>query len=356
MRHILRVLIGLTTLGVLLLLIGPLWAPVQAVVWQPPHNAGLTGAFAPNRALAAISMSPVGFAPEHVACDETGILYTGIEGGAILRRDLDGTWQTLGNTGGRPLGLRADNAGGVWVADSVKGILHVDAGGVITSLVTEHEGQPLKFVDDLDVDGSGNIWFSDASMRYDYRQVGLDFFEGSRTGRLLRYDAASQQTEVMLEGLFFANGVTLGPEQRYVLVNETGMGRVHRLWLEGERAGESDIFVDALPGTPDNIRFDGLDTFWIALPALRDAIDAMAPLPRLRALLSYLPLHWIEALAVPETFVVAVNLNGAVVHNLQDQNNAFHYITGVTPCGDHLYLGSLKANGIGILPKPRGSS
>ena len=29
----------------------------------------------------------------------------------------------------------------------------------------------------------------------------------------------------MMEGLFFANGVTLGPNEDYVLVNETGMGR-----------------------------------------------------------------------------------------------------------------------------------
>ena len=29
-----------------------------------------------------------------------------------------------------------------------------------------------------------------------------------------------------MEGLFFANGVTLGPNEDYVLVNETGMGRV----------------------------------------------------------------------------------------------------------------------------------
>ena len=38
-----------------------------------------------------------------------------------------------------------------------------------------------------------------------------------------------------MSGLFFANGVTLGPNEDYVLVNETGMGRVHRLWLKGEK-------------------------------------------------------------------------------------------------------------------------
>ncbi|GIR70367.1 MAG: hypothetical protein CM15mP74_16180 [Halieaceae bacterium] len=35
-----------------------------------------------------------------------------------------------------------------------------------------------------------------------------------------------------------------------MLVNETGMGRVHRLWISGDKAGQQDIFVDELPGTP----------------------------------------------------------------------------------------------------------
>ena len=89
----------------------------------------------------------------------------------------------------------------------------------------------------------------------------------------------------MMDGLFFANGVTLGPNEDYVLVNETGMGRVHRLWLKGNKAGQRDIFIDELPGTPDNIRFDGENTFWIAMPSLRASLDSLASLPRLRALI-----------------------------------------------------------------------
>jgi hypothetical protein len=156
----------------------------------------------------------------------------------------------------------------------------------------------------------------------------------------------------MISDLFFANGVTLGPNEDYVLVNETGLGRVHRLWLRGERAGQQDLFIDELPGTPDNIRFDGVDTFWIAMPSLRASLDAIAPWPRLRALLSFLPIHLLEAAAEPASFIIGVNLQGEVTHNLQDQGNAFHYITGVTPCGDTLYLGSLRTDAIGVLPIP----
>ena len=352
MKRISKVAISLIVLGLIALILLPRWAPVNAVSWTPPYNPGLTGIFAANQALSAITEVPVGTAPEHVACDAQGRLYTSLDGGAVLRSDTQGQWLELGNTGGRPLGLRPDGQGGLWIADSRAGLLHMDANGAITVLATELDGVPLRFVDDLDVDSSGRIWFSDASQRFDYTQVALDFFEGSRTGRLLRYDPATQQTDVMMSGLFFANGVTLGPNEDYVLVNETGMGRVHRLWLKGEKTGQQDVFIDELPGTPDNIRFDGENTFWIAMPSLRASIDLLAPLPRLRALLSFLPIPWLEAAAQPASFVIGVNLDGEVVHNLQDQDNAFHYITGVTPCGDTLYLGSLETEAIGILPKP----
>lgn len=352
MKWVLRVALGLTAMVAAGLWLLPRWAPVQAEAWQPPPNPGLTGVFAPNQALSAVSEIAVGPAPEHVACDTEGRLYTSLEGGAVLRRGHDGEWRTIGNTGGRPLGLRADGEGGLWIADSMRGLLHLSATGQVTVLTTEIVGSPLKFVDDLDIDSRGVIWFSDASQRFDYTEVALDFFEGSRTGRLLRYDPATDSTQVMMEGLFFANGVTIGPNENYVLVNETGMGRVHRLWISGDKAGQRDIFVDELPGTPDNIRFDGVDTFWIAMPSLRAVIDALAGLPRLRALLSFLPVALLEEAALPTSFVVGVNLEGEVVHNLQDQNNPFHYITGVTPCGDTLYLGSLQTRAIGALPTP----
>ena len=349
MKRVAKIAISFFVLGLIVL---PQWAPVNAVSWTPPYNPGLTGIFATNQALSAITEMPVGKAPEHVACDSQGRLYTSLDGGAVLRSDTRGQWLELGNTAGRPLGLRSDGKSGLWIADSMAGVLHMDSTGKITVLANDLDGVPLRFVDDLDIDSNGRIWFSDASQRFDYTQVALDFFEGSRTGRLLRYDPATQQTDVMMDGLFFANGVTLGPNEDYVLVNETGMGRVQRLWLKGGKAGRQDVFIDELPGTPDNIRFDGENTFWIAMPSLRASLDSLATLPRLRALLSYLPIPWLEAAAQHASFIIGVNLEGKVIHNLQDQDNAFHYITGVTPCGDTLYLGSLETEAIGVLPKP----
>ena len=353
MKHLLKALLGALVVAVALFWVLPQWAPAQAVHWVAPSNPGLTGVFAPNQALSALSLIPVGAAPEHVACDNSDTLFTSLDDGQVLSRKAAGsTWELLGNTGGRPLGLRIDRNGGLFIADAIKGLLHMDATGQVTTIADSLNGQALKFVDDLDIDDRGRIYFSDASQRFDYSRVALDFFEGSQTGRLLRFDPATQGIEILISDLFFANGVTLGPNDDYVLVNETGLGRVHRLWLEGERAGQQELFIDELPGTPDNIRFDGAETFWIAMPSLRASLDDIAQWPRLRALLSFLPIHLLEAAAEPASFIIGVNLQGEVTHNLQDQGNAFHYITGVTPCGDTLYLGSLRTDAVGVLPIP----
>ena len=93
MNRIIKVAIILIAVGLITLVLLPRLAPVQAVSWAPPPNAGLTGAFAPNQALSALSEIPVGFAPEHVACDADGTLYTSLDGGACssAMKPADGT-------------------------------------------------------------------------------------------------------------------------------------------------------------------------------------------------------------------------------------------------------------------------
>ena len=38
---------------------------------------------------------------------------------------------------------------------------------------------------------------------------------------------------------YFANGVALAPNDEYVLVNETGLGQIQRLWLKESEQGRS---------------------------------------------------------------------------------------------------------------------
>ncbi len=333
--------------------LGFLAAPIVPMVWQAPSNPGLFGEFATNNQLAQlrhVSMPMLG--PEDVACGPDGDYYTGLEDGRIVRFTRRGEVSDFSDTGGRPLGLVVDARGDLIVADAYRGLLRIDANGAVETLADSYQGERLRFVDDLDIAEDGTIYFSDASMRFEYHNNLLDFYEGSMTGRLFAFNPVTGELRLLLGSLFFANGVALGPDDAYVLVNETGLGRVQRVWLKGPNTGTSDMFVEHLPGTPDNINFDGDSIFWIAMPSLRAGVDAVADQLLLRRLVSVLPQTLQEAAATPVSLVVGVDLEGQVVANLQDPALGYNYITSATPCGDSLWLGSLHMASVGQLQLP----
>ena len=152
-----------------------------------------------------------------------------------------------------------------------------------------------------------------------------------------------------MEGLFFANGVALGPDERFVLVNETVTGRVHRLWLKGDRRGERDIFIDGLPAMVDNISFNGSDTFWVASPNPREALDALADKPLLRRIVGGLPAWVSQGMETPFSMVSAFDLSGQLITSLRDSDARLNQVTSVNECDGKLILGSLVSSGIGVV-------
>ncbi|GGK51436.1 Sugar lactone lactonase YvrE [Pseudomonas koreensis] len=348
-----RVLLLLVILVIGFLLLMP--TKVQPVAWKPPPAPSLSeGAYAENQRLkAAKQVGPGDIDGPEALLLEGDFLITGLHDGRLLRSSLDGKQrQVLIDTGGRPLGLARHPNGLLVIADGVKGLLSLDAQGRLTALTTEANGVPFGFTDDVAIDQSGHYaYFSDASSRWGYGHDGEAIIEHGGDGRLLRYDFQSGKTSVLLDKLEFANGVTLGPDDAYVLVNETGAYRISRYWLSGPKAGTQDLFIDNLPGLPDNLAFNGSNRFWVALYAPRSALlDGTAGHPWVRKVI-------VRALTVlpkpveKRGFVLGLDLQGKVVANLQDASSGnYSPITTAREYGDWLYLGSLKASHMARLP------
>lgn len=73
---------------------------------------------------------------------------------------------------GRPLGLRfSKKTGELYIADAYMGLRVVGPdGGLATQVVTEVEGQPLGFTNDVDIDEQNDvIYFSDSSKVFQRR-------------------------------------------------------------------------------------------------------------------------------------------------------------------------------------------
>ena len=67
---------------------------------------------------------------------------------------------------GRPLGLRFDKYGNLYIADAYFGLVVMGPeGGVARALSTQADGVPFRFVNDLDMDENGNVYFTDSSAR-----------------------------------------------------------------------------------------------------------------------------------------------------------------------------------------------
>jgi sugar lactone lactonase YvrE len=277
---------------------------------------------------------------EDVAVDSQGRIYGGMEDGRIIRFLPDVSQPVVfADTKGRPLGLHFDEMGNLIVADAKEGLLSITPDGSITVLSTEADGVPFAFTNDVDVAADGKIYFSDASFKFSIEEFTEELMEHRPNGRLMAYDPEAKTTCVLLDDLYFANGVAVTPDQTSIIVVEMGMYRVWRYWLSGPREGQSEILIDNLPGFPDGISSNGEGTFWLSLvsPRLSDVDNIMFPRP---------------PVAENYGFVLGIDLEGRVIYNLQDPSASFSQITSVQEHGGMLYLGSLVEDAIGRLPVP----
>ena len=228
--------------------------------------------------------------------------------------------------------------------------------GIIDTLSSKSDSDniPFKFVDDLDIASDGKIYFSDASNKYGYGSDKLELFEHTPNGRLLVYDPATQKTTTLLKDLYFANGVALSSDESFVLVNETLMYRIQKYWLKGEKAGTSEVFIENLPGFPDNVSSNEEGIFWVALFNPRNNfIEISSNKPLLRKMVLRLP-ELLQPQPIKHSFVLGLDESGKVVHNLQYKaNKAYSPITSVKQYKGYLYFGSLTHAGWGKIEVPK---
>ncbi len=335
--------------------------PIDPLAWEAPPNPGTSGPFAPNQRLTGIETLPLGdnHGPEDIAIDAQGRIYASTHEGRIVRLQADGSNpENWVETGGRPLGIDFDNSGNLIVADAFRGLLSISEDRTLSELATAADGIPIRYADDVDVAADGKIYFSDASTKFGakkwestYEASLLDLMEHGGHGRLLVFDRAEGTAKTLLDDLNFANGVALGHDQSYVLVNETGNYRVIRYWLTGPKSGQAEPFIEELPAFPDNISTGLGGRFWVALVSPRNALlDKLSDQPFLRKVLQRLP-AFLRPQAIAYGHIISVDGDGKVVEDLQDPNGSYPINTSVAETEDYLYIGSLVAPALGRLPK-----
>jgi sugar lactone lactonase YvrE len=295
-----------------------------------------------------VTVIPVnGHGPEDVVVDGEGRIYAGVDDGRILRLSPDGRRiDVIADTGGRPLGLELHGDDELLICDARAGLLVVPlAGGTPSVLATSALGLDFVFCNNAAVAADGTIYFTDSSRRFGIDNWRDDMIEQTAGGRLLRR-SPDGSIDLLLDGLQFANGVALAPDESFVAVAETGACRVSRVWL---RDGRSDVFIDGLPGFPDNISTGTDGLIWITQASPRvAALDVVRRLPAFaRAGIRRLPPSW-QPRPGREVGVLGVAADGKVERELRGEIPGFHMLVGVREWRGKLYFGSLEEPAIAV--------
>ncbi|KAB1209510.1 Protein YLS2 [Morella rubra] len=292
-------------------------------------------------------------APEDVCLDKEGTIYTATRDGWIKRLHRNGSgenWKMIDSN--TLLGITLTKEGDLVVCDAEKGLLNVGEEG-ITVLATHVNGSKIRFADDVIEASDGSLYFTVASTKFDLHNWYLDVLEAKPHGLLLKYDPTSTETSIVLDDLCFANGVALSRDEDYLVVCETWKFRCLKYWLKGEDKGKTEIFIENLPGGPDNINLAPDGSFWIALLQLTsDGLEFVHTSMASKHLVATFPkLIRIVNGVYKKAAVVNVAADGKIIRKFDDPNGkVMSFVTSALEWEDHLYLGSLNSNFVGKLP------
>jgi len=333
---------------------------LQPQAWTPPVKPELIANTAENELLQETELIDLKgwYGPEDIAIDDEGNIYCSarkskndFSDGVILKIDTSEMITVFCNTGSWLAGLHFDTSENLIACDPERGLISVNKNGDITILASEDEnGNQFLIPNDVDIASDGVIYFSNTSSKYesDKKNVMRIILEIKPDGGLYSYNPSNSQVTRLIDGLFFGNGVAVSKNDDFVLVVELSKYRVLRYWLKGENVGETEIFLDNLPGIPNGIyrRSDG--SFWLAFSTKRnDFLDKIQSKTGLKKLIFGIPL-WLQPKQKPFGMIMHISENGEILRTYYDTTGEFvAEASSVEEFNGYLLIGGDMTNYIG---------
>jgi sugar lactone lactonase YvrE len=150
--------------------------------------------------------------------------------------------------------LRGD--GHLMVVDNkFKAVLDVTPDGKVGVIVDRYSGQPLRSLNDLTVDGRGNVYWTDPEGSTPKNPVG-SIFRVRPDGRIDR----------LATGLAFPNGLDVDPAGQFLYVIESQTKKILRYPVpaDDELLGKAEGFFDLGGSGGDGCAFDATGNLWVA--------------------------------------------------------------------------------------------
>jgi sugar lactone lactonase YvrE len=205
-------------------------------------------------------------ASEGVAVDRQGRVYGGGSDGVVRRRAADGHVEEFARCSHSQLaGMAFDGDDNLFVCDLHNGALvKVDPQGTVSRFADRAGDAPLCTPNFPVFDAEGNLWVSNSFDRpLDDVDWDVEFGDDPHPwGHLARF-RPDGTGEVIVDGLYLANGTAIDPGERYVYVLQSTKQNCVRVPLAG---GEPEVFCPELGGMPDGMAFDAAGNLIVTLP------------------------------------------------------------------------------------------
>jgi hypothetical protein len=282
-------LLGVILLGLIIFLIWP--PPINPNPFTPSPALPAEGVLAPNDALRDPARTRwIGegqlYYPEDVTFDSQGRMVVGnrdMPNAQVGSSDVNARIERVSFTadgssiletfallpGGGPLDMRFDATGDLIVSSWGQGLIAINPAGEVSVIVADGDlidGKPYGYSDGVAIASDGRIFHTQGtSDAVNALPTVSAFLSNAGEGRLIVTDRAAGQSRTLVDGLSFANGIVLAPDESYLLVSDQLRYRILRYWLTGDRAGTQEVWLDSLPGMPHNLYRDDQNVIWAAL-------------------------------------------------------------------------------------------
>lgn len=223
------------------------------------------------------------------------------------------------------------------------GLIRINQDKSIDTLLTKTpDGQSIRMGTGLKISSDGIIYFVNMSSteKTSMKYINKLILEMKPTGGVYAYDPQKGITTTYSEGNYFGNGLEISSNEDFILVSETSKYRILKYWIKGDKKGESEVFMDNLPGFPNNISKNNNGNFWLGFTTKRnDQLDKIHSKVGMKKFVYGLP-TFIQP--QPEKFgmVLEISEEGEIIKSLFDTKGSYVSEAGaIIGHEGYLYLG-----------------
>lgn len=210
----------------------------------------------------------IGFTEGPVWTPDCRLFVTSLSRGAVFEVFLDGRPPAaVADPGSGPNGMTVDDDGRLWITQNGGTAVPSRSRRRVPPSIqvwdpSGHEAPrvmlsaEVRAPSDCAVGPDGALWFTDPT--------GHEFGRDAAAGRVWRFEPTTGTAAIMLDDVYFPNGIAFGADATDVYISETARDRVRRYTITPHGVTRDPDAPELAVSTPDGLAVDAAGGIWVA--------------------------------------------------------------------------------------------